>query len=241
LKPKTPQSVLRSERGYREIASRILLYIAENRLEPGSRLPGEIKLSKICGVSRPTVREALIALEVDGRIDIRSSSGAFIRNAETFGLTVDSVSGPFELLRARMLIEKEVAADAALTASKTDICRIARKLQEMGRLIQAKADVQKVDREFHILIGEAAQNSVLTRIIDGLWTGMFESTHYVSSCCMANHEEIAYADHEAIFIAIAGRDPIGARLAMKRHLRHVEERLKEGNFLPNISCSQIAS
>lgn len=233
LEPKMVPLGLKPLRGYREIASRILLYITENRLDPGSKLPGEIKLSKIFGVCRPMVREALIALEVDGRVDIRSSSGAFVRDTEgTLNLAFDSGPGPFELLRARMLIEKEVAADAALTASKTDLHKIEKKLLELQHLVQANADTKTADREFHVLISEAAHNSTLAGIIDGLWAGMFAPVHGGASRCMRLewHQVAAHEDHEAIFTAIVERDPNGARRAMKRHLQHVEDRLKESNL-----------
>ena len=61
----------KTHRRYQEVAARISRYIAEKGLEPGSRLPGEIDLAKICGVSRPTIREAMVALEIAGELEIR--------------------------------------------------------------------------------------------------------------------------------------------------------------------------
>src|ERR1700761_8095670 len=110
--------MIKTQRRYQEIAARISRYIAENRLEPGARLPGEIDLAKVCGVSRPTRRERLVALEIGGALEIRSGSGAYVREAvNPMSLVLDSGPGPFELLRARILIEGEIAADAALYAS----------------------------------------------------------------------------------------------------------------------------
>ena len=70
------QPMVKTHRRYQEIAGRISRYIAENNLHPGARLPGEIDLAKVCGVSRPTIREAMIALEIAGELEIRSGSGA---------------------------------------------------------------------------------------------------------------------------------------------------------------------
>src|SRR5579862_7872870 len=98
--------MVKTHRRYQEIAGRISRYIAENRLEPGARLPGEIDLAKVCVVSRPTIREAMVALEIAGELEIRSGSGAYVREAvNPMSLVLDSGPGPFELLRARILIE----------------------------------------------------------------------------------------------------------------------------------------
>ena len=55
-----------THRRYQEVATRISRYVAEHGLTAGSRLPGEIDLAKACGVSRPTIREAMVALEIAG-------------------------------------------------------------------------------------------------------------------------------------------------------------------------------
>ncbi|HZL27342.1 MAG TPA: GntR family transcriptional regulator, partial [Acidobacteriaceae bacterium] len=113
-----------THRRYQEVATRISRYVAEHGLTAGSRLPGEIDLAKACGVSRPTIREAMVALEIAGELEIRSGSGAYVREAvNPMALVLDSGPGPFELLRARILIEGEIAADAALHASTTDLTK----------------------------------------------------------------------------------------------------------------------
>jgi len=130
-------------------------------------------------------------------------------------------------LRARILIEGEIAADAALYASAGDLTKIEKTLQQMRRLVQAKTNAQVTDRQFHVAIGEAAKNSVLTSIVDGLWAGMFAPMYHRLSqrAGLDLHQAAALEDHEAIFAAIAGRNPHEARRAMRRHLQHVEEHL----------------
>jgi DNA-binding FadR family transcriptional regulator len=218
----------RTQRRYQEVAARISRYIAERGIEPGSRLPGEIDLARICGVSRPTIREAMVALEIAGELEIRSGSGAYVRKSvHPMSLVLDSGPGPFELLRARVLIEGEIASDAALSASAGDLDRIEKTLEDMRRHVQAKTNAQVCDRQFHVAIGEAAKNSVLASIVDGLWAGMFAPMYHRLSqrAGLDQHQAEALVDHEAIFAAIASRDPNEARRAMRRHLQHVEEHL----------------
>jgi DNA-binding FadR family transcriptional regulator len=191
-------------------------------------LPGEIDLAKVCGVSRPTIREAMVALEIAGELEIRSGSGAYVRESvNPMSLVLDSGPGPFELLRARILIEGEIAADAALYASAGDLAKIEKTLQSMRRMVLAKTNAQVSDRQFHVAIGEAAKNSVLASIVDGLWAGMFAPMYHRLSqrAGLDLHQAAALEDHEQIFAAIAGRNPNEARRAMRRHLLHVEEHL----------------
>jgi len=222
------KTMSKTHRRYQEVAARISRYIAEKGLGPGSRLPGEIELAKICGVSRPTIREAMVALEIAGELEIRSGSGAYVREAvNPMSLVLDSGPGPFELLRARMLIEGEIAADAALYASAGDLTKIEKTLQAMRKMVLAKQNAQLSDRQFHVAIGEAARNSVLASIVDGLWAGMFAPMYHRLSqrAGLDQHQAAALDDHEAIFAAIVERNPNEARRAMKRHLHHVEEHL----------------
>jgi len=220
--------MIKTHRRYQEVAARISRYIAEKGLGPGARLPGEIELAKICGVSRPTIREAMVALEIAGELEIRSGSGAYVREAvNPMSLVLDSGPGPFELLRARMLIEGEIAADAALYASAGDLTKIEKTLQAMRKMVANKQNAQVSDRQFHVAIGEAARNSVLASIVDGLWAGMFAPMYHRLSqrAGLDQHQAAALDDHEAIFAAIVERNPNEARRAMKRHLHHVEEHL----------------
>src|SRR5580692_12217266 len=218
----------KTQRRYQEVAARISRYVAEHGLVPGARLPGEIDLAKVCGVSRPTIREAMVALEIAGELEIRSGSGAYVREAvNPMALVLDSGPGPFELLRARILIEGEIAADAALHASTTDLTKIEKTLQQNRKLVAAKANAQVCDRQFHVTIAESAKNSVLASIVDGLWAGIFAPMYHRLSqrAGLDRHQAEALVDHEAIFAAIAERNPVEARRAMRRHLQHVEEHL----------------
>ncbi len=118
-----PLQAVDSRRLYRQIADQIAALIEKGEYRAGGRLPPERDLAKQLGVSRPSVREALIALEVEGYVEVRVGSGVYVIGpapaARPAALPADS--GPFELIRARWLIEAECAALAAKHAGKAQV------------------------------------------------------------------------------------------------------------------------
>ena len=111
---------------YRQIAGQIAALIDNGEFPAGSRLPAERELASLLGVSRTSVREAIISLEIAGRVEVRVGSGIFVAQpgaAQIAGLADDGPS-PFELLAARRLIEGEVVALAARTIKKADIAQL---------------------------------------------------------------------------------------------------------------------
>src|SRR5882757_7793656 len=73
-----PLEAIEPRRLYRQIADQLRQLIDHGEYRVGSRLPTERELADMLGVSRPTVREALIALEVEGRLRIRVGSGIYV-------------------------------------------------------------------------------------------------------------------------------------------------------------------
>ena len=124
-----PLQAVESRRLYRQIADQIAALIEGGEYPVGSRLPPERDLARQLRVSRPSVREALIALEVEGYVEVRVGSGVYVRSntASPAPAPADELpedSGPFELIRARWLIEAECAALAAKNASKAQVTAI---------------------------------------------------------------------------------------------------------------------
>src|SRR2546422_9040848 len=119
-----PLQAVESSRLYRQIAEQLRGLIAGGEFAAGGRLPAERDPAKQLGVSRPSVREALIALEVEGLVEVRIGSGIYVLGpsvraegedpvGSTVHSAVDATAGPFELMRARYTIESECAALAA--------------------------------------------------------------------------------------------------------------------------------
>src|SRR5882724_88791 len=106
-----PIRAVDDRRLYRQIADQLTMLIMSGEFKRGQRLPSERDLAAQLRVSRPSVREALIALEIQGLIEVRIGAGIFVTNAEArpAPVPINEGQGPFELLRARQLIESEIA------------------------------------------------------------------------------------------------------------------------------------
>ncbi len=228
-----PFSSIEPRRLYRQIADQIRELISGGEFAPGARLPPERDLAKQLGVSRPSVREALIALEVEGLVDVRIGSGIYVRstgNGASRDVSGDAAAGPYELLRARYLIESECAALAAKMANKEQIQAIEAALDDMEREL-AGGDMPLIgDRLFHLRIAEGTGNGALVHVIKLLWeerTGPLykQLEHHYDS---PDLWKTAIAEHRAVVKAIAARDAAKARATMQRHLDQAYKRFSKG-------------
>lgn len=225
-----PIHAVEPRRLYRQIAEQIGALIASGEFAPGKRLPPERHLAQMLGVSRPSVREALIALEIAGLVDVRVGSGIYVRDAASPAPAVTASAapevpdpGPFELLRARRLIEGETAALAAKSSKEQDLDAINESIAWMVQENERNAPTQEGDREFHIRIAEASGNSALAVVVRGLWDQRYRpmytkiEQHFSTPALRAQ----SLSDHVAIFEAIEKKDARAARAAMHRHLDRV--------------------
>src|SRR5512147_1621624 len=134
-----PLQTVEPQRLYRQIAEQLRTLIAAGEFAEGDRLPAERDLAVQLGVSRPSVREALIALEVEGWVEVRIGSGIYVQPRERRGPAqaprnghgTGSDWGPLEVMRARELVEPEVAALAARYARRPQVAAIADALDRM--------------------------------------------------------------------------------------------------------------
>jgi Transcriptional regulators len=227
-----PLQSIEPRRLYRQIAEQIRALIRGGEFPPGSRLPPERDLARQLGVSRPSVREALIALEVEGLVDVRIGSGIYVQGAAETAIAngPDALAGPFELLRARYVIESECAALAAKSAMRAQVTAIEEALCEMDREMQAGQQPLPGDRLFHLRIAEATGNGALTHVIRVLWDerggALFARLehHYNTPQLW----RAAMTEHRAVLKSIVARDAEGARSAMQRHLDHASRRFSKG-------------
>ena len=127
-----PLQAVEPRRLYRQVADQLRQLIDSGEFAVGNRLPTERELAAQLGVSRPTVREALIALEVDGRVRIRVGSGIYVlAPQEPTTIAAPAVAGSFEILAARALFEGAIAEQAAQIASPADLAGIDATLARM--------------------------------------------------------------------------------------------------------------
>jgi GntR family transcriptional repressor for pyruvate dehydrogenase complex len=227
-----PFHSIEPRRLYRQIADQIRGLIKSGEFPAGSRLPPERDLARQLGVSRPSVREALIALEIEGMVEVRIGSGIYVlAGGGTSGaLGPDATAGPFELLRARYVIESECAALAAKSAKKSQVQAIEDALAEMERETSDGKQPLGEDRLFHLRIAEATGNGALVAVVRMLWeerTGPLykQLEHHYDA---PELWQAALAEHRAVVKAIASRDVNAARTAMQRHLNQAYKRFSKG-------------
>src|SRR5688500_16423393 len=157
---------------YEQISQQLAKAIAAGEYELGQRLPSERELAQTFKVSRPTVREAIIALELDGLVEVRLGSGGYVKNRlPPSGIEAAKDIGPFELLEARRVIEGEICALAALRIDGSQLKQRSERLVEMGDVNRQNESLmsEQVDRRFHELIATATQNSGLLTAVQMLW------------------------------------------------------------------------
>src|SRR5947208_408851 len=166
-----PLQAVDNRRLYRQIADQIAALIEKGEYGQGERLPPERDLARQLGVSRPSVREALIALEVEGYVEVRVGSGVYVlaQRPSDNATALSADSGPFELIRARWLIESECAALAARSATRTQIRAMEEALEQMDNERSRGLMPLAADRLFHLRIAEASGNSALALVVKTLW------------------------------------------------------------------------
>lgn len=230
-----PFQSIEPRRLYRQIAEQIRTLIKSGEFKAGGRLPPERDLARQLGVSRPSVREALIALEVEGLVEVRIGSGIYVTGVPREAPPADSeqpAAGPFELLRARYVIESECAALAAKSAKKAQVAAIEEAFGHMQAEMHDHSERAPLDadRLFHLRIAEATGNGALVAVVKMLWeerTGPLyqQLEHHYDS---PNLWIAALAEHRAVVQAIADRNPDAARAAMQRHLNQAYKRFSKG-------------
>ena len=214
---------------YERVAADISARIASGDFPVGRRLPSERDLAHIHSVSRPTVREAIIALELDGLVEVRTGSGVHVVARHPKGGKAGATDvGPFELLEARHGFESEACALAAVRITDDQLDELERLALEMepgdardfGR-------AEDADRRFHLLIAAASQNSVVLSTVAGLWEARARSPQYQLFADKAHAAGVGprIDEHREIIAALRTRLPETARRAMRQHLARVLESL----------------
>jgi DNA-binding FadR family transcriptional regulator len=224
-----PLQAVETRRLYRQIADQLRAAIAAGEFAPGARLPPERDLAVQLGVSRPSVREALIALEVEGLVEVRMGSGVYVTGASPRAAAVagmDAALGPFDIIRARQLIEAELAALAARSRTPATVKRLRAAVKAMEDDIARGIMPMRGDREFHVALAEASDNAALVRVV----TELFDERNNPLFVQLGHHFEnarswrAAVAEHRAVLRAVADGDAALARRAMRDHLQQSHDR-----------------
>ncbi len=205
-------------------------YLAQRQLPVNGRLPPERELCRVLGVTRTALRKALAALEAEGQLWRHVGKGTFVGSRPIEDLTdIATITGrtnPVEVMRARQLIEPEIARLAALNATGRDIEEM-RLCMAKSRAADTWRQYESWDNRLHRVVAESTQNHLLLALFD-----MLNSVRRAIAWGRLRHNKLrpdpdhhSFAEHEALVEAIAERDMDRAAQAMRRHLESVERNL----------------
>lgn len=207
-------------------------YLGQREFAPNTRLPPERELAEIVGVSRGDLRKALAVLEEQGELWRHVGKGTFIGArpvAEIATVTaIADQTSPAEVMRARLVIEPELAREAALHATSDDI-RVLRLCADGARHAETWRQYENWDNRLHRAIAEAGRNALLLSVFDTMnavrrtvvW-GRLRNDRLLPP---PDHH--SFADHDAIVDAIAERNLAAAAAQMRLHLQRVQTNLIE--------------
>lgn len=229
-------------RSYIQVADALRKEIARLGVGGGARLPSEREFATKLNISRPSVREALIVLELSGEIEIRVGSGIYLRQPPAAAAAARGAGGelsaaalgysPHEVSQLRSFIEGGVAAHAAQFITRPQLKKLQAYVTAMYRGLEHHPGSEDhalvtADRKFHATLAAATGNRLLSRTVIDLFdqrysplTGsmrrLFESRMVWEECAQ---------EHQAIYDAVAEHDPLQAEAAMRRHLARAHARL----------------
>ncbi len=224
------EAPVRPRRLYEEIAGRISAFILDNDIPVGGRLPAEGEIARSLGVSRPAVREAIVALETAGIVIARSGGGIFVLRRPRRGAALPWARrgqpgpGPREQLRARQLVEPEIAAEAARVATPEQIEALDQAARAIAAAAAAGLPFADEAVEWHIALAEAAGigplAELMPRLLDSTQHAMWRTIRAKSE----TDEQCAARTglRERLVAALRARDAKAARQLMQAHLAAVE-------------------
>lgn len=218
------------ERLYLQAARQLERLIQLGIYPVNSRLPAERELGEILHVSRPTVREAIIVLELRGLVQTRHGAGVYVLSATPSAPVMekgDADVGPFEVTEARRLFEGEAAAQAATTISDAELAEMEGFVARMSDQSADQAIREKADRGFHLTLARATRNEAVVNVIQSLWDMRYRSPLCIYFFSLARDMGLhtPVDDHRLILEALRRRDPDAARQAMREHLARVTDSL----------------
>ena len=207
-------SPVSSNKLYIQIHNQIRDAILNGTFQPGDKLPSEKELCQMFNVSRVPVREALCALELSGMVDSVQGGGVYVRALESKGDDVPQDIEPQDIIRVRMLLEPDIAREAALHLSEENRSHL-------------NDILKRLDREFHLTVAKSSGSSLYAMIMELVFKAMEQKLwDLILSRTIATQK---YADrnnreHIQICEAILDGRADDANAIMKEHMEQLCER-----------------
>ncbi len=209
--------------------------ISQNGWPVGHKLPSQRALAETLEFSRPTIREALVAMETMGRVSIRPGKGVFLAERKAAApvpeAAADGVSlagRAAQMYQFRYAVEPAIAGLVAVNATAAQVGDMEVVVASMRAAVERHdlAEFARQDFTFHSIMVEAANNLFFTRAISP-FLGLF---HESQTLPLSIHDgvEDTLNEHEAIMHSLRKRDSLAARAAMERHIQGVARRAGAG-------------
>jgi GntR family transcriptional regulator, hexuronate regulon transcriptional repressor len=217
-----------SHKLYQKIALAIAAAITDGRYSPGDKLPSERELADEFRVSRPTIRDAMIALEFQGLVEARQGSGVYVTATATAPVPEDVTEfevNALEWTEARRLFEGEASALSAAVVTQEQLTLLERLVNEMAACASDE-EIERLEREFHMSIALATGNAAIAVGAEELWSLRQQSQPCVSMLRRARTTGGNFLEeHRQIVAALRERDSKAARRAIHNHLAQVIDNL----------------
>jgi GntR family transcriptional repressor for pyruvate dehydrogenase complex len=209
---------------------RLLLdHIKDSGLKGGDRLESERELAKILGISRPSLREAIQILQVQGRLMVRHGIGIFVLDEADGEKLRDSLRAAQhrieELFQMREILEAPAVEWAAERRTDEQLQAMKSAAHNLNNAIAENPidfdKVRKLDMEFHLTIVRSAQNQFLNQTLGTLQEIMYRSMD--NTLKLPGRIDASEHEHGVILEAIEKKDPIAARLMIIQHIHNARD------------------
>ncbi|MGY1761601.1 FadR/GntR family transcriptional regulator [Geodermatophilus sp. SYSU D00779] len=210
---------------YEQVVSEIEAWIAENGLEVGARLPPERELAAKLGVSRATLSQALVAMEVVGVVSVRHGDGVVLVEPAGSTKVVNALRRHAqqlpEIIEARDALETKLAALAAERRTDSDLAAMEEALDCMERDIASGGRGVEGDERFHAAVTAAGHSPLLAKLMVEI-SDLIRETR-IASLAQPDRPASSLRGHRKIADAIRARDAAAAALAMQQHVAMVSD------------------
>jgi len=210
---------------YEQLVEQIMDFVEATQLSPGDTLPAERELAEQLGVSRATLAQALVALEVLGVIDVQHGTGAVLVYRPNVPSVIKGLrehrSRLPEIVEARSTLEVKLAELAAARRTEADLQAIDQALEAMAAEVSSGAKGAHGDELFHQAVTAAAHSAVLAQLMTFI-AGMVLETR-LESLGQPGRPEQSLASHRRIADAIRAQDSAAAAAAMLEHIDLVSD------------------
>ncbi|WP_037571263.1 FadR/GntR family transcriptional regulator [Phaeacidiphilus oryzae] len=208
---------------YEQVVASLRQFVQDHGMRAGDRLPPERDLAEKLGVSRTSVRQAIVALEVQGLVEVRHGGGTYLLRDRLDAEPLEAMAARRELLPdvldARDALETKIAALAAVRRTEEDLAAIEAALAAMAEAVDRGELGKAEDARFHAAVTAAAHSALLARFMTEISGSIAESRG--ESLRQPGRPAQSLGQHRAVAEAVRAGDPEAAAAAMHHHVEAV--------------------